>query len=50
MSSAFNSDSGRFDLHGFFPYRINVLASHVSRRLASVYQGRFGISVAECTI
>lgn len=47
MSSALNRDPGRFDLHGFFPYRINVLASHVSRRLATVYQRRFGISVAE---
>ena len=34
-------------LDGFLPYRINVLASHLSRRLAQVYGERFGISIAE---
>ncbi len=36
-----------FDLQAFFPYRINVLASLVSRRLGDVYKARFGITVPE---
>lgn len=36
-----------FDLQGFFPYRINVLAARISRRLAAVYETRFGITIAE---
>ena len=38
---------GNLRLDGFLPYRINVLASHLSRRLAQVYGERFGISIAE---
>ena len=34
-------------LDSFLPYRINLLASHLSRRLAQVYGERFGISIAE---
>lgn len=36
-----------FDLQGFLPYRINVLAARISRRLARVYEARFGITIAE---
>jgi len=37
----------KLDLAAFLPYRIAVLASRISRRLARVYERRFGISVAE---
>ena len=36
-----------FALDQFFPYRINVLASRISRDLAQVYERRFGISIPE---
>ncbi len=36
-----------FDLHGFLPYQLKVLADHTSRAFAARYSGRFGISVAE---
>lgn len=36
-----------FDLHGFLPYQLKVLADHTSRAFAERYQDRFGISVAE---
>ncbi len=36
-----------FDLDGFLPYRLNVLATLMSRSLAKVYSQRFGISIPE---
>ncbi|MEZ5668567.1 MAG: MarR family transcriptional regulator [Alphaproteobacteria bacterium] len=36
-----------FALDRFLPYRVNVLASRISRRLAAVYEQRFGISIPE---
>ena len=36
-----------FDLDGFFPYRINVLASAVSRAWEGVYRPRFGLTIPE---
>jgi DNA-binding MarR family transcriptional regulator len=35
------------DLDRFLPYLVNVLASRLSRELASVYEKRFGISIPE---
>jgi DNA-binding MarR family transcriptional regulator len=35
------------DLDRFLPYLVNVLASRLSRELASVYEMRFGISIPE---
>lgn len=35
------------DLDRFLPYLLNVIASRVSRGLATVYETRFGISIAE---
>ncbi len=39
--------SAEFDLDGFLPYQLAVLASRVSREFASIYKDRFGISTAE---
>jgi len=36
-----------FDLDGYLPYRLAVLASDLSKGLADQYRERFGISVAE---
>lgn len=36
-----------FDLERFLPYRLNVLASRVSRDLARQYERKFGISIPE---
>lgn len=36
-----------FALERFLPYRINVLASRISKQLAQVYEQRFGISIPE---
>lgn len=38
------------ELESFLPYRFHVLAELLSRSLASIYQDRFGISVAEWRI
>jgi DNA-binding MarR family transcriptional regulator len=35
------------DLDRFLPYLVNVLASRLSRELASAYETRFGISIPE---
>jgi DNA-binding MarR family transcriptional regulator len=35
------------DLDRFLPYLVNVLASRLSRELASAYEKRFGISIPE---
>lgn len=40
----------RFDLTQFLPYRLNVLASRVSRRLAAVYGRDYGLSIPEWRI
>ncbi len=37
----------KLDLARFFPYRIAVLATRISRRIAAVYEKRFGINAAE---
>lgn len=37
----------KLDLARFFPYRIAVLATRISRRIAAVNEKRFGINVAE---
>lgn len=39
--------AGRLKLDRFLPYRLNVLASRVSRQLGQAYGARFGISIAE---
>lgn len=39
--------SAGFDLERFLPYRLNVLASRVSRDLARQYERKFGISIPE---
>ena len=39
--------SAGFDLERFLPYRLNVLASRVSRDLARQYEQKFGISIPE---
>jgi DNA-binding MarR family transcriptional regulator len=39
-----------FDLDGFLPYRLAVLAETVSRAFSSVYRQQFGLSVAEWRI
>lgn len=36
-----------FDLDRFLPYRVNVLASRLSRDLARQYERKFGISIPE---
>ena len=36
-----------FDLNGFLPYQLAVLASRVSREFSTLYKQKFGISVAE---
>lgn len=36
-----------FALERFFPYRVSVLASRISKQLAQVYEQRFGISIPE---
>ena len=36
-----------FDLNGFLPYQLAVLASRVSRDFSTLYKQKFGISVAE---
>ena len=36
-----------FDLNGFLPYQLAVLASRVSRNFSTLYKQKFGISVAE---
>lgn len=36
-----------FALHAFLPYRVNRLATRVSKALASVYQERFDLSVPQ---
>lgn len=38
---------GPFDLDGFLPYQLAVLAARTSRGFERVYRGRFGIGVAE---
>jgi DNA-binding MarR family transcriptional regulator len=35
------------DLERFFPYRVSLLASRVSKRLSAVYRDRFGLAPAE---
>lgn len=35
------------DLESFIPFRLNCLASEISRRLASVYGERFGIDIPQ---
>ncbi len=37
----------KFDLQGFLPYQLKVLADHTSRAFSARYQDRFGISVSE---
>lgn len=41
------ADPADFDLDRFLPYRVNVLASRMSRDLARAYEARFGISIPE---
>jgi DNA-binding MarR family transcriptional regulator len=41
------SPAAGLDLDQFLPYLMNVLASRLSRELASVYEKRFGISIPE---
>jgi DNA-binding MarR family transcriptional regulator len=36
-----------FDLDGFLPYQINVLAGRLSREFGALYRDRFGISIPE---
>ena len=36
-----------FSLERFLPYRVNVLASRISKRLAGVYGEQFGITIPE---
>lgn len=36
-----------FDLEGFVPYRLAVVADQLSKELAAQYKERFGISIAE---
>jgi len=36
-----------FDLEGFLPYQLAVLSSRISREFSTLYQRKFGISVAE---
>lgn len=38
---------GPFDLDGFLPYQLAVLAARTSRAFERVYRGRFGVGVAE---
>jgi len=44
------SNDQHFDLDRFLAYRVVVLADRMSRSLAQVYQGRFGISIPEWRI
>ena len=39
-----------FDLDNFLPYKVNVLASRMSRSLEARYRNRFGITVSEWRI
>ena len=39
-----------FDLSRFLPYRMNVLAGRISRQLAAVYGGQFGLTIPEWRI
>jgi DNA-binding MarR family transcriptional regulator len=39
-----------FDLSGFLPYRMNVLAGRISRQLAAVYGAQFGLTIPEWRI
>ena len=36
-----------FDLDGFLPYQLAVLAGRISREFATLYRERFGISIPE---
>lgn len=40
-------DLPEFDLDGYVPYRLAVVASDLSKGLAQEYRARFGISIAE---
>jgi DNA-binding MarR family transcriptional regulator len=45
-----NGNDLLFDLERFLAYRLVVLSDRISRSLAEVYQGRFGISIPEWRI
>lgn len=40
-------DLPEFDLEGFLPYRLTVLAAHLSAEMAQQYKNQFGISNSE---
>ncbi|MEM9048073.1 MAG: MarR family winged helix-turn-helix transcriptional regulator [Pseudomonadota bacterium] len=41
------NEPGRFDLEGFLPYQLAVLAARVSRDFARLYSQEFGITIPE---
>ncbi|MEE2945432.1 MAG: MarR family transcriptional regulator [Pseudomonadota bacterium] len=43
-------DLPSFDLEGYLPYQVSVIAGQLSSNLASLYQEKFGITVAEWRI
>jgi DNA-binding MarR family transcriptional regulator len=46
-SSPAPSPTDDFQLEGFLPYQVNVLATRLSQSLADVYEARFGLGIPE---